>query len=255
MDMKGDMDRIARTTKSGLSNLADAIWPGRSLISGTPARGALSAEDFAALSFITGPVCQRCGQPFELDLGPDAECAACIARPPPWRQARAALVYDDVSRIPILALKRSGRRDGLKVMANWMAQAGAPLIETADLIIPVPLHYQRLVLRGYNQAGWLAGAVAKRAGKPVDHVSLKRSRPTPSQANMNARARHRNVAGAFKVASSARSRLENRHVLLVDDVMTTGATLKAASKALLHEGVTQVDVLVLARVVRETNIT
>ncbi len=252
--MTHHMHRMALTAKHTLQQLTDAVWPGRSLVSGLPARGALSPEDFAALKFITGAICSTCGQPLELDLGPDGQCGACTARPPLWNRARAALEYDDMSRIPILALKRAGRRDGLKVMANWMVNAGAHLIDASDLIIPVPLHYKRLVSRGYNQAGWLADAVGKQAGKPVAHTALTRTRATPSQANLSARARHRNVAGAFKVAARKTGKIKGKNVLLVDDVLTTGATLKAATKALKQAGAAQINVIVLARVVRATDI-
>ena len=246
---------MTASAKQTMARMRDALWPGRSLVSGLPAHGALSAEDFAALSFITGAQCYSCGHPLELDLGPKGQCAACLTRAPKWNRARAALVYDDVSRIPILALKRSGRRDGLKVMANWMATAASELIEPTDLIVPVPLHYRRLVSRGYNQSGWLASAIGKQCAKPVQHAALVRTRATPSQANLSPRARHRNVAGAFKVAAGKTGKVKGKNVLLVDDVLTTGATLRAATKALKQAGAEQINVIVLARVVRATDIT
>lgn len=249
------MHKITASAKQTAARLTDALWPGRSLVSGEPARGALSAEDFAALNFITGAVCRTCGQPHEVDLGEGVDCAACIARPPPWATARAALVYDDVSRIPILALKRAGRRDGLKVMGNWMVMAGANILPETDAIVPVPLHYTRLVKRGYNQAGWLATVIGRQTSTPVKHAALARARATPSQAGLSARARHRNVSGAFKVRPAATKQIKDKTVLLVDDVMTTGATLRAATKALLKGGAAKVNILTLARVVRETDIT
>ena len=250
----GHMHRISNAAKHTLDRLTDTLWPGRSLISGLPARGALSTEDFSALNFITGAICNRCGRPQALDLGLDSECGACLAHPPKWTRARAALVYDDISRIPILAMKRAGRRDGLKVMANWMATAGKPLLEETDVIVPVPLNYRRLVLRGYNQAGWLSDALGRQARIPVRHAALKRIRPTPSQAGLSARERYRNVAGAFKVTSSKIQQISDQRVLLVDDVLTTGATLNACTKALLSAGAAQINVIVLARVVRDTDI-
>ncbi|MEO9971901.1 MAG: phosphoribosyltransferase family protein [Hyphomonadaceae bacterium] len=253
--MASDMHSIRASAKQALSTMTGALWPGRSLVSGEPARGALSAEDFAALSFLTGALCPSCARPHGIDLGPDTVCAACIARPPVWTRAHAALAYDDVSRIPILALKRAGRRDGLKVMANWMAISGAPSLAAADLIMPVPLHYFRLVKRGYNQSGWLASAISATSGVRVDHTALNRVRATPSQAGLSARARHKNVQGAFRVSKRGRKKIDGKTVILVDDVMTTGATLKAASKALLKAGARQVDILVLARVVKPEEIT
>ena len=249
------MHRIGASAKQTLAQLADALWPGRSLVSGLPARGALSPEDFAALTFITGPVCNRCGLPLTLDLGAEAECGACLAHPRKWARARAALAYDDISRVPILALKRAGRRDGLKVMANWMINAGAHLLEDTDIIVPVPLNYRRLVSRGYNQAGWLADAIGKQSGKTVAHAALRRIRATPSQAGLSARARHKNVAGAFRVPPSKTKQIQGRKVLLIDDVLTTGATLGACAKALTQAGAAQINVIVLARVVRDTDIT
>jgi len=252
--MPSDMHAIAASAKRAVSTLADALWPGRSLVSGEPARGALSAEDFAALTFLTGALCQSCARPQEIDLADETICVACLRREPIWTRAHAALAYDDVARIPILGLKRAGRRDGLKVMANWMVAAGRSSLEQADLIVPVPLHYFRLVRRGYNQSGWLASAVGAQTGVRVDHGAVRRVRATPSQAGLNAKARHRNVRGAFAVAKRAKARIEGKSIVLVDDVMTTGATLKAATRALLNAGAVEVNVLVLARVVKPEEI-
>lgn len=191
----------------------------------------------------------------ELDLGPEAQCAACIARPPRWDRARAALIYDAASRRIVLDLKRSGRRDGLHVMTGWMQRAGANLIAEADMIIPVPLHYTRLVSRGFNQSAWLGQGIGRRAGLPCRVDVLKRKRRTPTQGGLSAKARHRNVAGAFSISQRAAALINGKRILLVDDVLTTGATLSACTRALKRAGARQVDVLVLARVVRETDVT
>ena len=252
--MPSHMHPISIAAKRAAARLTDVLWPGRSLVSGEPARGALSAEDFAALTFLTGPACQSCARPQEVDLGAAAMCAACLTRPPIWTRAHAALAYDEVSRVPVLGLKRAGRRDGLKVMANWMVAAGRESLERADVIVPVPLHYFRLVRRGYNQSGWLASAVGAQAGVRVDHGLVNRVRATPSQAGLSPRARHRNVRGAFGVSMRAGRRVAGKSVVLVDDVLTTGATLKAASRALLNAGAAEVNVLVLARVVKPDDI-
>ncbi|MEL7480890.1 MAG: phosphoribosyltransferase family protein [Pseudomonadota bacterium] len=251
----GDMKPILRETKRFAADLTDTIWPQRSILSGHPARGALTPEDFTALSFITGPVCQSCGQPQEIDLGTDTICAACTARPPPWTTARAALAYDDVSRKPILALKRQGRRDGLKVMARWMCLSGQEAVAKSNLIVPVPLHYRRLVSRGYNQSGWLAAEISRQTGLALFQTALKRTRATPSQAGLSRRARARNVKGAFSVRRSHVKLISGKKVLLVDDVLTTGATLGAAARALAKAGAEEIHALVLARVVQPTDIT
>ncbi len=216
--------------------------------------GALSPEEFAALHFITGTLCFRCGVPLGGDdtlLGADGpSCAACLVHPPRFARARAALVYDEAARRPVLDLKRAGRRDGLVTLAGWMQMAGRDLLEEADLIVPVPLHYTRLVMRGFNQSAWLASALAKSSGTPVSVDALKRIRRTQSQAGLDPKARRRNVAGAFEVRTSRLDKIKGRRIVLVDDVFTTGATVTGCARALRKAGAAHIDVLVLARVVR-----
>ena len=242
-----------RRAKSRFRQTRDFLWPPRSLISGDRGEGAgpLRPEEFTKFRFITDPVCNRCGVPQDYDAGPEAECLACIARPPRWGRARAAFVYDEVSRRPVLDLKRVGRRDGLEILAGCILQSGSLLAEEAELIVPVPLHYTRLMTRGFNQSAWLAQA----AGRRVCIDAQKRTCRTPSQAGLSTRARRRNVTGAFNVRRARRKLVEGRHVLLVDDVLTTGATLNACMRALKRAGARQIDVLVLARVVRATDVT
>lgn len=251
------MDHRARVAKGLLRGVADFLWPQRSLVSGQRGvgKGPLSPGEFAAIGFLTAPVCETCGGPLEFDLGPGAQCAPCIARPPRWDRARAALIYDAASRRIVLDLKRSGRRDGLHVMTGWMHRAGAQLVDEADMIVPVPLHYTRLVSRGFNQSAWLGQGIARRAGLPCRVDLLKRRRRTPTQGGLSAKARRRNVAGAFAVSERAARQVRDKRILLVDDVLTTGATLSACTYALKRAGARQVDVLVLARVVREMDVT
>lgn len=243
--------------KAFLRQGADFFWPPRSLISGARGMGSgpLSPEDFARLRFISDPLCDRCGVPLDYRTGDETWCVVCLARPPRWDRARAALIYDDQSRRPVLDLKRAGRRDGLETLAGWMRHAGGDLIAAADVMVPVPLHYTRLLVRGFNQSGWLAQAISAETGRRVVVDGLVRTRRTPSQAGLAGRARRRNVSGAFKVRGSRAAEIEGQRVLLVDDVLTTGATLAACTRALKQAGARQVDVLVLARVVRETDVT
>ncbi len=243
--------------KAILRSVGDFFWPPRSLISGARGMGSgpLSPEDFARLRFISDPLCDRCGVPLDYRTGDETWCTVCIARPPQWDRARAALIYDEVSRRPVLDLKRAGRRDGLETLCGWMRQAGGALIDEADVLVPVPLHYTRLVMRGFNQSGWLAQAIGAETGRRVAVDALVRTRRTPSQAGLAGRARRRNVSGAFKVRASRMAAVEGKRVLLVDDVLTTGATLSACARALKRAGARHVDVLVLARVVRETDVT
>ncbi|MEM1150029.1 MAG: ComF family protein [Pseudomonadota bacterium] len=247
-----DMARLGARAMQTISGGIEALWPSRSLVSSRRdiGEGAVSPQEWAELTFLMGPVCDQCGLPQEVDLGPLAICAACIAKPPKWRSARAALAYDDASRRIVLDVKRTGRRDGLKTIAGWMLQAGRPLIERADLMVPVPLHYRRLASRGFNQSGWLAASVSRRAGLPVRIDILKRRKATPSQAGLSPKARHRNVAGAFSIRKGKERAIAGKSVLLVDDVLTTGATLTGCARTLLKAGASRVDVLTLARVVR-----
>ena len=163
------------------------------------------------------------------------------------------MIYNDDSRNLILALKRRGDRNGLSVFARLMSDAGRELIETADLIVPVPIHFTRLASRGFNQAGWLAGAVSRLDGVPVRHGVLKRVRATPSQGRMSAGQRRRNVAGAFALTESGKTALKGKRVLIVDDVYTTGATLNACARAIQRAGPANIDVVTLARVVGPAN--
>ena len=168
---------------------------------------------------------------------------------------KGPLAPHEFGRIHFLNLKRSGRRDGLGTFSGWMAQAGRTLLDEADVIVPVPLHYTRLASRGFNQSAWLADAVSRRTGVPVSVDALKRTRRTPTQGGLSAKARRRNMAGAFAPHPKRTGHVQGKRVLLVDDVLTTGATLSACTRALKRAGARHVDVLVLARVVRETDVT
>jgi ComF family protein len=162
---------------------------------------------------------------------------------------RAALAYDDMSKPMVLGMKHGARKDGVAVFANWMVEA-ADYAREADIIMPVPLHWTRLWTRGYNQAGWLAQAIAKRLNKTYAPLTLLRKRRTPSQNGLSSSGRRRNVEGAFAVCQD----IQGKHILLVDDVYTTGATINACTKILLRAGAALVDGVALARVVRPTQI-
>ncbi|MAN72595.1 MAG: amidophosphoribosyltransferase [Henriciella sp.] len=252
-----DMHLVQRRAKGGLRSAAHFIWPSRSLVSGRHhgGIGLIAPEDFARLSFLGDSGCRQCALPLDTDLGEESLCGKCAAKPPRWDAARAALAYDDTSRKLVLDLKHAGRRDGLTTFASWMTQAAGDLLEEADLIVPVPLHYRRLVKRGFNQSGWLAQGLARKSGIPASIDTLVRRKPTPSQGGLSARERWRNVRAAFAVRDGARARIEGARILLVDDVFTTGATLSACSLALRRAGAAHIGVVVLARVVRPSDVT
>lgn len=219
------------------------LWPPSDERPGLPAS--------TGLGFITEPYCRTCARPVEYDIGAETRCAPCTARPPVWARARAALRYDDASRGEILALKHAGKREKLDAMGRWMGAAGRELLETADYLVPVPLHPFRLAKRGFNQSVWLAAAVSRQTGVPLLHSALRRKRPTPTQGGLSARARSKNVAGAFAVRRGSIDKVKGRRLVLVDDVYTTGATLRSCARVLKKAGAANVDVLVLARVVRD----
>ncbi|MEM7328197.1 MAG: ComF family protein [Pseudomonadota bacterium] len=253
--MGSDMHWTTRSARAGLRSLTNFVWPHRSIVTGQRhgGDGPLTAQDLANLSFLNDTGCRTCAVPLEVDLGEDSLCGACAGHPPKWDQARAALAYDDVSRQAILELKHAGRRDGLGAMSNWMALAGRDILPDTDWLVPVPLHYQRLASRGFNQAAWLVQGISRRTGTLAMVDALSRKRNTPSQGGLTARQRQRNVAGAFEVRKSRQNRIKGSTVTLVDDVLTTGSTLAACTKALKKSGATRVNVLVLARVVRDTD--
>ncbi len=211
----------------------------------------LCAACWREVSFLEGPECGQCGLPFDVDPGGETLCATCHAHPPSFERARSVMRYDEASKGPIVALKRADRLDIVPAFARWLDRSGRPLLADADLIVPVPLHPIRLWQRRFNQAALLAGALSRMSGVSADPLALIRTRPTRSQGAMpSAKARRRNVRGAFKVPPARRTAIEGLTILLVDDVFTTGATLEACAKALKRAGAARVLVLTLARVVR-----
>ena len=210
----------------------------------------LCADCWGQLTFLGRPCCDACGYPFEYEVPDQTLCGACTREHPPFDRARSALVYDDASKDLILAFKHADKTDMTRLFAKWMKMTGSDLTNACDVIVPVPLHWTRLFLRRYNQAALLAHALGKITDTPVMAGALIRHRRTPSQGHMGAKARTRNVTGAFRVAPKYRTALKGKRVLLIDDVLTTGATVRTTAKVLRRIGVSAVDVLTLARVVK-----
>ncbi|MDB5617209.1 ComF family protein [Tardiphaga sp.] len=207
------------------------------------------AACWAKLSFIAPPFCARLGIPFVYDPGPGILSMQAIADPPAYQRARAAVRYDDVARTLVHQLKYHDRTDLAPSMGRWMARAGQELLDGADLLVPVPLHWRRGFSRRFNQSGALARAISRNSNVPVSRDALRRVRPTEHQIGLSRAERAANVQGAFKVAPERRAEIQGRRVVLIDDVLTSGATADACARALLRAKAAQVDLLVFARVV------
>jgi ComF family protein len=211
----------------------------------TQAPNRFCADCFGRLPAIPEPVCGRCGVPLPARAGGTTECLGCLKDPPPWISARAPFAYDAAARAAVVRFK-----NGREEMATLLAGFLLPLLPRVPrlLLVPVPLHRTRLMSRGYNQSALLARAIGAAAGLPLLVDGLSRTRATRSSQGLSRSGRARNVAGAFRVPARHQAAVAGRPILLVDDVLTTGATAAAATRALLKAGATSVHVLTFARV-------
>lgn len=245
-------DIVPAAIRGTVRRTVDIVLPPRCLGCGelVAEPGAVCPACWGGIDFVAAPMCGCCGLPFDYDEGADAVCGECARRIPLYGRARSVMIYNDASRRLVLAFKHADRTDAAPAWGEWLARAGADLLADADLLVPVPLHRRRLIARRYNQAALMAQALGRRTGVPVMVDALRRTRATPSQGRMNRSERERNVAGAFAVRDPRRKKIGGARIVLIDDVMTTGATLTACVGPLLHAGAANVDVLTLARVTR-----
>lgn len=211
--------------------------------------GAVCPACWSRIRFVAPPICPVQGTPFPHDLGPGALSGEALADPPPFRRARTAAIYDDVARLLVHRLKYQDRPELAGLLAGAMQRAGGELLGEGVLLVPVPLHPLRLWGRRFNQSALLAASLSRRTGLEWDPFALHRVRATARQVGLTARQRELNVRGAFAVPAAAREAIRGRDIVLVDDVYTSGATLKAAARALLRGGAGAVDVLTFARVI------
>jgi len=239
--------RIARRAGIGL---LDLILPPRALDADRAAvlSTGLTTEAWTRIQFVEVPVCDGCGAPFEYDLGPGARCPGCHAKPHAFDRARAACLYDDGSRDLILKLKHADRTDLAPLFARWISRAAADLLADADAVLPVPMHRLRMLSRRYNQAAEIARPLAVASGVAYWPDALVRQRRTESQAGKSASGRKRNLSGAITAAAGWRRRIAGSKLVIIDDVLTTGATADACARALKAAGAARVDLAVIARV-------
>ncbi|MFN3969978.1 MAG: double zinc ribbon domain-containing protein [Gemmobacter sp.] len=238
----------------GLQAVLRAIYPPQCLTCSAQVTDdfALCPDCWRQTRFIGGLVCDLCGVPLPGDdPGHPVHCDDCLTIARPWSRGRAAILYHDNGRKLVLALKHGDRLDLAAPAARWMMRAAAPMIGPGMIVAPIPLHWLRLLRRRYNQSALLSAALARAAG--IDHCPdlLIRPRSTPTQDGRNRDGRFANVEGAIRVHPRRTHRLRDRPVMLVDDVMTSGATLAAATEACLAAGASHVVVAVLARVAKE----
>lgn len=239
------------TLRARIQTAVSLIYPARCLACGALVAGdqGLCSSCWRDTTFISGLVCDCCGAPLPGEEEAQAVyCDACLARPQDWDRGRAALVYGGQGRRLVLALKHGDRSDLVRPAAAWMARAAAPLLEGQPLLVPVPLHWSRLLRRRYNQSALLAQAIAARSHCACCPDALVRRVATPMLEGRSRDERARLLDDALHPHPRLGARLQGRSVLLVDDVMTSGATLSAAARACFAAGAEAVAVVVLARV-------
>jgi ComF family protein len=209
----------------------------------------LCASCWSRLTPIAPPYCERLGIPFAYDPGPGVLSIEAISDPPAYHRARAAVRFDDVARSLVHALKYGDRLDLAPIMGSWMARAGREILADTDALVPVPLHWRRLWARRFNQSAHLGKSVSAESGVPLSENVLRRVKATAQQVGLSQSERATNVQGAFRVPAEGKAEVAGRNLVLIDDVLTSGATVDACARSLLRAGAKRVDVLVFARVV------
>ncbi|MCG2841802.1 ComF family protein [Sandaracinobacter sp. RS1-74] len=241
--------RIVEGARAGMRGFADLLMPPGCMTCGEPVSTPHSfcGDCWGALPAVSGARCRQCGVPLPVAWQAESHCLGCLKDPPPFARATAPFLYDGPARQMVLRLKH-GRESWAGPMAAAMHRVAPGWVEPGRLLVPVPLHRWRLATRGYNQALLLARALARLGGAEVAPDWLLRVKHTPSTRGLTRAQRLRNVSGAFRVREGAGGQLKGRRVVLVDDVLTTGATASACAKALLRAGAEAVDLLTYARV-------
>lgn len=246
----GALDSIVETGRRIGGGIADLLVPLTCHGCGAPVGkpGGMCPDCWAGLELVAGPVCDVYGTPMAHDAGPGAVSARAVQHPPGWDRARGAAVFNRASQALVHALKYRDRHDVAATMARMMVHAGRELLGDAGLVSPVPLHRWRLWTRRYNQSALLAAEVAKLAGVELVPDLVTRVRNTRSQVGLGQGERNRNVKDAFSLTPEHAALVTGKRVLLVDDVMTSGATAGECARALARAGAARIDVVVFALV-------
>ena len=214
--------------------------------------GGVCAACWQQLNFIAAPYCKRCGYPYEYEMGEGAECAACIAQLPHYHGHRSVLYFDELTKKLIYDLKYYDKPLLVGLFGQWLEQISSAWLEHENLlIIPTPIHRFRLWKRKYNQASLLANALAARTGHEVLHNGLLRTHHRPPQASLSRQKRLTNLKGSLAINTKHKDAIKGRPILLIDDVMTTGATVNACAKLLKQAGSGKVYCVTIARSVLE----
>ncbi len=233
-----------------LTRLSDVLMPPVCLGCQCPMQDhhALCPECWQQVTFISAPLCDRLGLPMPYDTGGTMISAAAAREPPAYNRARAVAHYDGKARHLIHDFKFRDQHNARQLFARWLVMAGQTLLNDADVIVPVPLYRFRLLNRRFNQAAILAKTLSQLTSITHHPLVLRRTRPTKRQVGLTTAQRKENVRGAFSVPDRKRALIEGRNILLIDDVITTGATINACAKTLKKAGAVRVDVLALALV-------
>ena len=248
---------------SMLERFIDFVLPPRCIVSGdiVDGQGMISPAAWRDLNFIADPQCARCGMPFafleentKVNIAEQSVCGSCLKNPPLYSRARSALVYDDFSRDIILGFKHGDQIQSAPTFVPWLEQAGCEILQQADYLMPVPLHYRRLFRRRFNQSGVMAQHLSRKTKIPVLLEGLERVRSTPVQGHLRVKERQKNVKNAFRVPDKVLPTIRHKNIVLIDDVFTTGATATECTKVLLKNHVGTVSILTLARVVKPNQV-
>jgi ComF family protein len=251
------MEKIRQGAKY-LKSAADMVLPPICPITGylVDSPGQVHESYWQTLSFISAPFCSLCGVPHSTSKNEDKainkelRCPQCLDKAPEYDTHRAALKYDDASKMLVLKFKHQDHGHLIKTFTPWLSALAGELT-AIDYVLPVPLHYRRLLYRRYNQSALLAKDLSQRLDIPYRGDILKRVRATASQGHKSPKERIKNVKGAFAVNDTYLAAIKGKNLLLIDDVYTTGATLNACALALKKSGAAQVHCLSIARALKD----